>query len=38
VYLATNPQQRTAMAKEQTWYFKDLRSDSRWGSLIGASR
>jgi TolB-like protein/tRNA A-37 threonylcarbamoyl transferase component Bud32 len=38
VYLATNPQQRTAMAKEQTWYFKDLRSDARWGSLIGASR
>lgn len=38
VYLATNPQQRTAMAKEQTWYFKDLRSDARWTSLIGAVR
>jgi hypothetical protein len=23
------------MAKDQTWWFQDLRSDPRWRSLLG---
>ena len=34
-YLAVNPQSRAAMAKDDTWWLKDLRSDPRWRTLIG---
>jgi hypothetical protein len=34
-YLASNPQQRESMAKEQTWWFRPLHEDSRWGALVG---
>jgi eukaryotic-like serine/threonine-protein kinase len=34
-YLAVNPQSRAAMAKDDSWWLKDLRSDPRWLSVIG---
>jgi TolB-like protein/tRNA A-37 threonylcarbamoyl transferase component Bud32 len=34
-YLAANPQARAAMAKDDSWWLKDLRSDPRWRSLMG---
>jgi serine/threonine-protein kinase len=34
-YLASNPQQRMSMAKEQTWWFRPLHEDSRWAALVG---
>jgi len=33
-YLAANPQQRAFAAKDQSWWFKDLRSDPRYQDLI----
>ena len=33
-YLAANPQQRAFAAKDQSWWFKDLRSDPRYQALI----
>jgi len=36
-YVAANPQSRASMAKDQTWWFRDLRSDPRWQTLIGAA-
>jgi hypothetical protein len=34
-YVAANPQVRAGMAKDDTWWFRDLRSDPRWRSLMG---
>jgi TolB-like protein/tRNA A-37 threonylcarbamoyl transferase component Bud32 len=34
-YVAANPQVRAGMAKDDTWWFRDLRSDPRWRSLVG---
>jgi hypothetical protein len=34
-YVAANPQVRATMAKDQTWYFRDLRSDPRFRTLMG---
>jgi hypothetical protein len=34
-YLASNPQQRMSLAKEQTWWFRPLHEDSRWAALVG---
>ena len=34
-YLAANPQLRSSMAKDETWYFRDLRDDPRWRTLVG---
>jgi serine/threonine-protein kinase len=34
-YLAANPQARAAMANENSWWLKDLRSDPRWRTLLG---
>ena len=34
-YVAANPQSRASMAKDETWWFRDLRSDPRWKTLIG---
>jgi hypothetical protein len=33
--LATNPQQRLTLAQDQSWWFRDLRSDPRWTALAG---
>jgi tetratricopeptide (TPR) repeat protein len=37
-YLASNPQQRVSLGKEQLWWFKDLRGDPRWTALAGTQR
>jgi len=34
-YVAANPQLRAGMAKDQTWWFKELRADPRYQALIG---
>ena len=34
-WLASNPQARMSMAKEQTWWFRPLHEDSRWTALVG---
>jgi hypothetical protein len=36
-YLAANPQERVNLAKEDTWWLRDLRSDPRWKSLVAGS-
>jgi len=35
-FLATNPQQRRSMARDQSWWFRDLRSDPRFKALVGS--
>jgi eukaryotic-like serine/threonine-protein kinase len=34
-YLAANPQNREAMAKDETWWLRDLRKDPRFRALLG---
>ncbi|HUR94744.1 MAG TPA: protein kinase [Gemmatimonadales bacterium] len=34
-YLAINPQLRSSMADDQTWWFHDLRQDPRYRELVG---
>jgi serine/threonine-protein kinase len=34
-YVAANPQVRSGMAKDESWWFRDLKSDPRWRSLLG---
>jgi tetratricopeptide (TPR) repeat protein len=36
-WLATNPQQRASLAKDNTWWFKDLLTDPRYRALVGVS-
>ena len=36
-WLATNPQQRSSLAKDKTWWYKDLQDDTRWKRLVGVS-
>jgi serine/threonine-protein kinase len=38
LFLATNPQQRESLGKEQLWWFRDLQSDPRWAALAGTKR
>jgi len=35
-YLASNPQERVSMAKDQTWWWRGLREDPRFRQLVGA--
>ncbi len=35
VYLATNPQDRASMAKDQTWWWEGIREDPRFKALVG---
>jgi hypothetical protein len=35
IYLAANPQTRESMAKDQSWQFRELRSDPRYAALVG---
>jgi len=37
VYFATNPQQQNSSDKDETWWFRDLKDDPRYVSLVGAS-
>jgi tetratricopeptide (TPR) repeat protein len=34
-YVAANPQARGPMARDETWWWRDLRSDPRWRSMLG---
>jgi hypothetical protein len=36
VFLASNPNQRESMARDQLWWFKDLRADPRYQALVGS--
>jgi serine/threonine-protein kinase len=35
-YLAANPQLREGLGRDETWPFRDLRSDPRWATVVGA--
>jgi eukaryotic-like serine/threonine-protein kinase len=37
IYLTANPQYRVGMARDQTWWFKDLREDPRYQTLLAPS-
>jgi eukaryotic-like serine/threonine-protein kinase len=37
-YLATNPQERESLARDQTWFFRGLRDDPRFKGLVGTGR
>ncbi|HEV2672775.1 MAG TPA: serine/threonine-protein kinase [Gemmatimonadales bacterium] len=37
-YLATNPQERASLARDDTWFFKGLRDDPRFVALVGTGR
>jgi hypothetical protein len=36
-FVATNPQQIAAYAKDDSWWLRDLRQDPRWTALFGRS-
>jgi len=38
LFLATNPQQRESLDKEETWWFRDLKTDPRWAALARTKR
>jgi len=38
VYLATNPQDRATLAKDDTWWWRGLRDDSRFKALVRGGR
>jgi TolB-like protein/tRNA A-37 threonylcarbamoyl transferase component Bud32 len=35
IYLAANPQMRAGMARDETWWFRDLREDPKFRTLLG---
>jgi hypothetical protein len=35
-YIATNPQFRASLARDQTWWFQSIRDDPRFRALVGA--
>ncbi|HJS43372.1 MAG TPA: serine/threonine-protein kinase [Gemmatimonadales bacterium] len=37
-YLATNPQDRVSIARDETWFFRGLRDDPRFVTLVGTGR
>ena len=38
LYLATNPQDRTTIAKDETWWWRGLRDDPRFKALVRGGR
>jgi hypothetical protein len=38
LFVASNPQQRTTLGKEELWWFRDLQNDPRWAALAGTKR
>ena len=34
-YIATNPQFRASLGRDQTWWFQDIRDDPRFKALVG---
>jgi hypothetical protein len=37
VYYATNPQQRSTIDKDESWWYRDLKEDPRYQALVGRS-
>jgi eukaryotic-like serine/threonine-protein kinase len=37
LYLSANPQFRESMARDRTWWFRDLRNDPRYSGLVGTT-
>ena len=37
-YLATNPQERESLARDETWFFRGLRDDPQFKALVGTGR
>jgi tetratricopeptide (TPR) repeat protein len=37
VYFATNPQQRSSIDRDESWWYQDLRGDPRYQALVGVS-
>jgi hypothetical protein len=37
-YLATNPQDRESIARDETWFFRGLRDDPRFKALVVTGR
>jgi serine/threonine-protein kinase len=37
-YLATNPQDRESIARDETWFLRGLRDDPRFKALVGTGR
>ena len=37
IFLAANPQQRGPMARDESWWFRDLKGDPRFQSLVGGA-
>ena len=35
-YIAVNPQVRESIARDDTWWMRDLRKDARWRGLVGS--
>jgi serine/threonine-protein kinase len=35
VYFATNPQQRSSVDRDESWWYRDLRGDPRYQALVG---
>jgi serine/threonine-protein kinase len=35
LYYASNPQQRSTAAKDETWWYRDLQGDPRYQALVG---
>jgi hypothetical protein len=37
-YVASSPQKRAALAKDDTWWLRDLRGDPGWKNLVNISQ
>ena len=37
-YVATNPQERESLARDETWFFRGLRDDPQFKALVGTGR
>jgi eukaryotic-like serine/threonine-protein kinase len=37
IYLTANPQLREGMARDETWWWKDLRDDPRYRDIVGSA-
>ena len=38
VYFASNPQQRTSVDRDESWWYRDLRDDPRYQALVGTRK
>jgi serine/threonine protein kinase/tetratricopeptide (TPR) repeat protein len=38
IYFASNPQQRTSVDRDESWWYRDLRGDPRYQALVGTRK